>query len=146
MDHVIEDFSFHGFGIDSRTGDGLIIDLLNDLNDRNILILKASLDDPNTFVKSIYTRYKQLSPSFGEEPFSYVHYYNNLSYLQSVGLIVLVATKVTRSYTNRVGPNVFMNILFSPVNHTLFPLQVLVSHFSAFASPRQFFLTVWPHW
>jgi Cdc6-like AAA superfamily ATPase len=86
----------------------IVTDLLNDLNDKNLLILKAALDDPDKYVKSIYPRYKQISQSMGEEPFSYVHFYNNLSYLQSLGLILLISTKVARSYTNRV------QILFNP--------------------------------
>ena len=39
-----------------------------------------------------------------EEPFSYVYFYSNLSYLQSIGLILLLSTKVGRTYTNRIQP------------------------------------------
>ena len=56
------------------------------------------------YVKSIYQRYRQLSRQAGEEPFSYVYFYSKLSYLQSLGLILLVSTKVNRAYTNRVQP------------------------------------------
>jgi hypothetical protein len=31
-----------------------------------------------------------------------MHFYSSLSYLQSVGLVALVSTKVGRAYTNRV--------------------------------------------
>ena len=31
-----------------------------------------------------------------------MYFYTNLGYLQSVGLVALVATKVDRTYTNRV--------------------------------------------
>jgi len=37
-----------------------------------------------------------------EEPFSYMHFYSNLSYLQSLGLVVLISTKVQRTYANRI--------------------------------------------
>jgi len=50
----------------------------------------------------IFEVYKQISVRFNEEPFSYVHFYSNLSYLQSLGLILLVSTKVNRAYTNRL--------------------------------------------
>ena len=59
-------------------------------------------DDPERYVKSIYERYRRLSQQSGEEPFSYVYFYTNLSYLQSLGLILLISTKVRRAYTNRV--------------------------------------------
>ncbi len=80
----------------------IISDLLNDLNDRNLLILKAAINDTEKHVKSVYQRYKTISQHFGEEPFSYVYFYNNLSYLQSLGLLILISTKVSRSYTNRI--------------------------------------------
>ena len=38
----------------------------------------------------------------GEKPFSYVHYYANLNYLQSMGLIALISTKVACTYANRL--------------------------------------------
>lgn len=34
-----------------------------------------------------------------------MHFYSNLSFLQSVGLVALVSTKVGRVYTNRVMLN-----------------------------------------
>lgn len=77
-------------------------DIVNDLNDKNLLILKAvqTAKEPN--VKVVYGHYRRLSESCHETPFSYVYFYSNLSYLQSLGLIVLVSTKVGRSYTNRI--------------------------------------------
>ena len=53
-------------------------------------------------------RVRRLSVQFHEEPFSYVHFYANPSYLQSLSLILLVSTKVGRTYTNRI------QLLFSP--------------------------------
>jgi len=35
-------------------------------------------------------------------PFSYMYFYTNLGYLQSVGLVALVAAKIDRTYTNRI--------------------------------------------
>jgi len=77
-------------------------DILGDLNDRNLLILRAALADREAYVKSVYTLYRRLSQSCGVAPFSYVYFYSNLSYLQSLGLILLVSTKVRRTYTNRI--------------------------------------------
>jgi hypothetical protein len=31
-----------------------------------------------------------------------MHFYSNLSYLQSLGLLVLISTKVHRTYANRI--------------------------------------------
>jgi hypothetical protein len=36
------------------------------------------------------------------KPFSYSYFYANLSYLQSVGLLALISTKVDRAYANKV--------------------------------------------
>jgi hypothetical protein len=33
-----------------------------------------------------------------------MHFYNNLSYLQSVGLVLLILAKVNRAYTKRIEP------------------------------------------
>jgi len=54
------------------------------------------------YVKEIYQVYKKISTDFNEEPFSYMHFYSNLSYLQSLGLILLISTKVERTYTNQI--------------------------------------------
>jgi hypothetical protein len=64
--------------------------------------LKAALSHQESFVKDTYEAYRKISARHNEEPFSYVHFYSNLSYLQSLGLILLVSTKVNRTYTNRV--------------------------------------------
>lgn len=83
-------------------------DIINNLNDKNLLILKAALMDQEKYVKSVYSLYRRLSESCQETPFSYVYFYSNLSYLQSLGLILLLSTKVRRSYTNRI------QVLFDP--------------------------------
>ena len=46
------------------------------------------------YVKPAFEKYKQLSAAMHEKPYSYVYFYNSLSYLQSLGLIVLLYTKV----------------------------------------------------
>ena len=79
----------------------ILEDVIRDLNDKNLLILKAAQSEDG-YVKAVYQAYRRISIQFGEEPFSYVHFYSNLSYLQSLGLILLVSTKVHRSYTNRI--------------------------------------------
>ncbi|HOX05903.1 MAG TPA: NACHT domain-containing protein [Planctomycetota bacterium] len=86
----------------NRARRDLITDILADLSDRNLMILKAVANIQEPFVKAVYEEYRRLSIQEHEEPFSYVYFYANLSYLQSIGLLVLVATKVGRTYTNRI--------------------------------------------
>jgi Cdc6-like AAA superfamily ATPase len=86
----------------------LTTEVLADLNDRNLLILHAVLDTPEPLVKAVYERYRELSQLLQLEPFSYVYFYSNLSYLQSIGLILLLSTKMGRTYTNRI------QLLFQP--------------------------------
>jgi Cdc6-like AAA superfamily ATPase len=80
----------------------IMFDVVKDLNDKNLLILKASLARQDGYVKDVYQNYRQISAQYNEEPFSYVHFYSNLSYLQSLGLILLVSTKIDRTYTKRI--------------------------------------------
>jgi Cdc6-like AAA superfamily ATPase len=80
----------------------LILDVINDLMDANLMILWAAATGKSDFAKDIYKRYCKYSHDHGAKPFSYVYFYANLSYLQSVGLLALVTTKVDRAYANRV--------------------------------------------
>jgi len=80
----------------------IVFDVIRDLNDKNLMILKASLGPHEGFVKQVFDAYSRISLQLHEEPFSYVHFYSNLSYLQSLGLILLMSTKVNRTYTNRI--------------------------------------------
>ena len=80
----------------------ITLDVIADLNDRNLLILKAAAAAPEPHVKAVYRYYRRLSAQVQEEPFSYVYFYSNLSYLQSIGLILLLSTKIGRTYTNRI--------------------------------------------
>jgi Cdc6-like AAA superfamily ATPase len=80
----------------------ILVDVIKDLNDKNLLILRAALMHSDGYVKEVYQAYRKISIQFNEEPFSYVYFYSNLSYLQSLGLIVLVSTKLGRTYTNRI--------------------------------------------
>ena len=80
----------------------VIIDIINDLSDTPLLILRAVQTARTDFAKDVYAHYGRLCQARGERPFSYVHFYSSLSYLQSAGLVALVATKVGRAFTNRV--------------------------------------------
>lgn len=80
----------------------IMFDVVKDLNDKNLLILKAAISHRDGYVKDIYKMYRHISVNCNEEPFSYTHYYSNLSYLQSLGLILLISTKVDKTYTNRI--------------------------------------------
>ncbi len=80
----------------------IVVDMVNDLSDGNLMILWAAATSKSDLAKPIYKRYCRFSLSQHEKPFSYVHFYSNLSYLQSSGLAALISTKVHRAYTNRV--------------------------------------------
>ena len=80
----------------------IMFDVVRDLNDKNLLILKVAVSQRTGYVKDVYQEYRRVSAQFNEEPFSYVHFYSNLSYLQSLGLILLISTKVSKTYTNRI--------------------------------------------
>ncbi len=76
--------------------------MIHDLADENLMILRATVTSKSDFAKAIYQRYRKISMLYNERPFSYVYFYSNLSYLQSMGLVALIATKVGRTYANRV--------------------------------------------
>ncbi|MDO8302384.1 MAG: orc1/cdc6 family replication initiation protein, partial [Sedimentisphaerales bacterium] len=80
----------------------ILVDVIKDLNDKNLIILKAAMACADGYVKDVYAAYCRISVEYKEEPFSYMHFYSNLSYLQSLGLIALVSTKIHRTYTNRI--------------------------------------------
>jgi Cdc6-like AAA superfamily ATPase len=80
----------------------IMFDVVKDLNDKNLLVLKAIYSQRDGFAKAVYETYRQISAALHEESLSYRHFYCSLSYLQSLGLVVLVSTKVNRTYTNRI--------------------------------------------
>ncbi len=80
----------------------IVFDLIHDLSDPNLMILQAVATSKSDFAKEIYQRYRKISSVHNEVPFSYVYFYSNLSCLQSMGLVALIATKVGRTYANRV--------------------------------------------
>lgn len=80
----------------------LVVDLISDLSDGTLLILRAAATSESDFARSIYQRYCALSQQRHEKPFSYVHFHSNLSYLQSAGLVALVSTKQERTFATRV--------------------------------------------
>jgi len=80
----------------------IVIDQVNDLTDANLMILWAAATSDSDLTKDIYKRYCRFSQDHQVKPFSYMYFYTNLGYLQSVGLLALVATKIERVYTNRV--------------------------------------------
>jgi archaeal cell division control protein 6 len=86
----------------------IYIDLIADLSDTNLQILKAVTLVKETFAKKVYTAYVDLTKRNKESSISYVHFYNQLSYMQSLGLIIMLSTKVNRTYANRV--NVLCNV------------------------------------
>jgi Cdc6-like AAA superfamily ATPase len=83
-----------------RARKDIVVDMIANLNDKNLLILKSASLARDRPVKEVYDVYRHLSVQHKEEPFSYVYFYSALSYLQSLGLILLISTKVHRTYTN----------------------------------------------
>ncbi|MFC1761157.1 Cdc6/Cdc18 family protein [Planctomycetota bacterium] len=80
----------------------IITEMINNLSDPLLKILRAIATSHSDFAKKIYKRYRNVCTNCSEKPFSYVHYYANLSYLQSMGLIALISTKVACTYANRL--------------------------------------------
>ena len=80
----------------------IYVDLIADLSDTNLLILKAASQIAEKFAKKVHMNYSELAQNNQEQPCSYVHFYNQLSYLQSLGLIMLLSTKVNKTYANRI--------------------------------------------
>ena len=80
----------------------VVVEMFNNLPESLLFILKATATCQSDFAKDIYQKYQKISAMRREKPFSYVHYYANLSYLQSMGLVALLATKVGCTYANRV--------------------------------------------
>jgi len=85
-----------------KAREDIIVDMITDLSDPNLMILQAIATSKSDFAKQIYQRYCYISSQHSEKPFSYVYFYSNLSCLQSMGLVALIATKVDRTYANRV--------------------------------------------
>ena len=85
-----------------RARKDVVVDMINDLSDANLMMLQAVVKSKVDFAKDIYRQYCRISGSLRENPFSYVYFYSNLSYLQSLGLVALISTKRDRIYTNRV--------------------------------------------
>ena len=67
----------------------ILFDVIKDLNDKNLIILEAAMLRTDGYVKDVYKEYCRISHQYKEEPFSYMHFYTNLSYLQSLGLLYL---------------------------------------------------------
>lgn len=80
----------------------IVQDMIHDLSDALLLILRAVITGESRLAKDTYGRYCRFSKEVHEPPFSYVHYYASLAYLQSCGLVALISTKTGRAYTNRV--------------------------------------------
>ena len=93
-----------------RARKDIVHEVLRHLSDKNLLVLRAAGPEEQN-VKAVYEAYRSLCARHGEEPFSYVYFYSALSYLQSLGMVLLIATKVGRTYTNRI--------------HLTFPVEML---------------------
>jgi Cdc6-like AAA superfamily ATPase len=81
----------------------IYVDLVADLSDTNLLILKAATMVNDKFAKKVFSAYNDIAKRNREKACSYVHFHNQLSYLQSLGLVLLLSTKVNRTYANRLN-------------------------------------------
>jgi Cdc6-like AAA superfamily ATPase len=88
----------------SKAREDVLKDVLANANDKGLLILKAAMEEPTKFVKTVYQHYVELSRRFRDEPYGYTQFYSSLGYLASLGLILLVSAKVDRTFTNRIEP------------------------------------------
>jgi len=79
----------------------VVYEVVRHLSDKNLLILRAVFDREMT-VKEAYQGYRRLCAQLREEPFSYVYFFASLSYLQSLGLVLLVSTKIRRTYAKAI--------------------------------------------
>jgi cell division control protein 6 len=82
----------------------LVRDLLMALPQPNLLMLQAASHEEDPLVRRVYQRYRSACATLRIAPFSFTYFLSNLSYLQSIGLMLLTSTKVGRTYTNRVQP------------------------------------------
>ena len=87
-----------------KAREDIIAEMINNLADPVLMILWAIVTSKSEFAKEVYKSYSKQSVAQNEKPFSYVHFYSHLSYLQSMGLVALVATKVGITYAKRVVP------------------------------------------
>ncbi len=75
----------------------VVVDVVRSLNEKNLLILKAGAAGERQ-AKDVYESYRRLCIRYREEPYSYQHFHTSLTYLQSLGLTLLMSTKVNRSF------------------------------------------------
>ena len=80
----------------------IYVDLIADLSDTNLIILRAASQVADKFAKKVFAAYVESARLKHEHPCSYVHFYNQLSYLQSLGLVMMLSTKVNKTYANRI--------------------------------------------
>ena len=80
----------------------IVVEMLSHLSDANLMMLWAAFRARADLARDVYRLYAQNCQKRHEKPFSYVHFNSHLAYLQSIGLITLVSTKVARTYANRI--------------------------------------------
>ena len=59
----------------------IFVDLIQDLNEKNLLILMALRASEDGFVKPSFKEYLRLSAKHHEKPYLYVYFYNSLTFL-----------------------------------------------------------------
>ena len=79
----------------------IVVEIVSSLSEKSLFILRSAAQGEQP-VKKVYQVYRQLCLEHREQPFSYMHFYSTLSYLQSLGLILLITTKIRRVYTKLI--------------------------------------------
>jgi Cdc6-like AAA superfamily ATPase len=85
-----------------KAREDVMADVLNNTNDKSLLILKAALLEPTRLVKSVYQHYIRLCREHREEPYGYTQYYAAISFMASLGVLALISAKIDRTYSNRI--------------------------------------------
>lgn len=87
-----------------KAREDVVIDVLESLNEKALLVVKSAMEEPTKLVKNIYALYTTVSRTYHEEPYGYTQFYATLAYLASLGVVMLITAKVDRTFTNRVEP------------------------------------------
>ncbi len=82
----------------------ILTELLANQTDETILILTAVQKSHDKLVKSVYATYCIICQEKNTKPYTYQHFYNQISYLQSAGLITIIATRQKSGNPNRIEP------------------------------------------